>query len=136
NAVQIGGESLPLTYAYKPGEEDDGATLTVPIGQFDAIQPGMLDWVVPGYIEQRVEALLRGLPKQHRKALFPIAEKTLQILARLNPEPRRLVEQLTEILQRDFGVIVRRDEWPEEDLPAHLRPRVQVVDDNQEVIAH
>ncbi|MBN1404468.1 MAG: ATP-dependent RNA helicase HrpA [Opitutales bacterium] len=135
DAVDVGGEKLPLSYSYKPGEEDDGATLSVPLAQFDALQPGMLDWMVPGYIEQRVEALLRGLPKDIRKALFPIAEKTAAILAKLSPSPLPLTEQLSRVMWEQFQIRVRPQDWPHEDIPAHLRPRVQVVDTEQKVIA-
>jgi ATP-dependent helicase HrpA len=135
DAVDVGGEKLEISYAYKPGEADDGATLAVPLAQFDAMKPGMLDWIVPGYIEQRVEALLRGLPKEIRKALFPIAEKTPAILAKLSPSPLPLAEQLSGILWKEYGVRVRADEWPEGEVPQHLRPRVQVVDTENKPLA-
>jgi ATP-dependent helicase HrpA len=135
DAVDVGGEKLPLSYVYKPGEADDGATLSVPLAQFDALKPGMLDWIVPGYIDERVEALLRGLPKEVRKALFPIAEKTPAILAKLVPSPKPLTEQLSDILWKDFNQRVRADDWPHEDVPEYLRPRVQVVDTEEKVVA-
>ncbi len=134
DAVEVAGERLALNYVYKPGEEEDGATLTVPLAQFDAIQPGMLDWIVPGYIEQRVEALLRALPKDARKQLFPIAEKTAAILDKLVPSPRPLTELLSEILLREHGIRVRPQDWPHDEVPAHLRPRVAVVDEQNNVL--
>jgi len=135
DAVDVGGEKLELSYVYKPGEADDGATLNVPLAQFDALKPGMLDWIVPGYIEQRVEALLRGLPKDIRKALFPIAEKSPFILKCLTPSPIPLAEQLAQILWTEFKLRVRPDDWPHEDVPEYLRARVQVVDTEQKVVA-
>lgn len=135
DAVDVAGEKLSLTYAYKPGEADDGATLSVPLAKFDALQPGMLDWIVPGYIEERVEALLRGLPKEIRKALFPIAEKTPAILSKLKPSPKPLADQLTEILWTEYKLRVGAKDWPHEEVPEYLRPRVQVVDTENKVLA-
>ncbi|MFA5257093.1 MAG: ATP-dependent RNA helicase HrpA [Opitutales bacterium] len=135
DAVDLGGETLALSYAYKPGEADDGATLNVPLAQFDALQPGMLDWIVPGYIEQRVEAMLRGLPKDIRKQLFPIAEKTPAILKALTPSPVPLAQQLAQILWKDYSLRVGPQDWPEGEVPEHLRTRVQVVDTEQQVLA-
>jgi ATP-dependent helicase HrpA len=135
DAVNVGGEKLGISYAYKPGEADDGATLSVPLSQFDALKPGMLDWIVPGYVDERVESLIRGLPKEVRVALFPIAEKTAAILAKLVPSPKPLSEQLSEILQKEFNIRVRPQDWPHEDVPEYLRPRVQVVDTENTVIA-
>ncbi|HNX05187.1 MAG TPA: ATP-dependent RNA helicase HrpA, partial [Opitutales bacterium] len=135
DAVEVGGEKIPLSYAYKPGAEDDGATLSVPLAKFEALKPGMLDWIVPGYVEERVEAMLRALPKDVRKALFPIAEKTPAILAKLAPSPKPLPEQLCEILWEDFGQRVRPADLAGCEVPQHLRTRVQVVDSDNKPIA-
>jgi len=135
DAVEVAGEKIPLSYAYKPGEADDGATLSVPLAKFEALQPGMLDWIVPGYVEERVEALLRALPKEVRKALFPIAEKTPAILAKLTPSPAPLAEQLCEILWKDYGQRGRPADLAGSEVPQHLLPRVQVVDSENKPIA-
>ena len=135
DAVEVAGEQIPLSYVYKPGEAEDGATLSVPLAKFEALKPGMLDWIVPGYVEERVEAMLRALPKDVRKALFPIAEKTPAILARLAPSPKPLAEQLSDILWTDYGQRVRAADLAGSEVPQHLIPRVQVVDTENKPIA-
>lgn len=132
--VRIGGEPLPLEYTYSPGEEKDGVTLKVPIGQFDAIQPGMLDWLVPGYLEERINCLLRGLPKAKRKDLFPIGDKVEELLRLLKPSPRPLTEVLAEEIAARYGVRIGRDEWAEEAIPDHLKPRIEVTDKEQRTL--
>ena len=37
-----------------------------PFGAFSGLQPEHLDWAVPGYINERIEFLLKGLPKRDR----------------------------------------------------------------------
>lgn len=126
--IQLGGQALPLEYTYSPGDEKDGVTLKVPIGQFDALQPGMLDWLVPGYLEERINCLLRGLPKAKRKDLFPIGDKVQELMHHLKPSGRPLTEVLGEEIYARYQVRIRPDEWALENIPDHLRPRVEVTD--------
>ena len=63
-SLAIGGSELPLRYRHEPGGKDDCVTLHVPLTQLGAIQQGTLDWAVPGNLEEKIESLLRGLPKQ------------------------------------------------------------------------
>ncbi len=133
--VTLNGRSLSLEYAYKPGEEEDGATLRIPVSEFEAVSAPMLDWVVPGYIEERIACLLRGLPKPLRVQLFPIADKARELAALLEPQPRPLAAILTEAIAERYGVRVRPDDFNEDAVPGHLRPRVLVVDDHGREVA-
>jgi ATP-dependent helicase HrpA len=133
--VKVGDQVMPLEYTYSPGAENDGVTLKVPVGQFDAIQPGMLDWLVPGYLEEKIDCLLRGLPKETRKQLFPIGDRVQELLHHLTPSPRPLTEVLAEEISLRYGVRIRPDEWPEENVPQHLKPRIEVKDTEDRTLA-
>lgn len=134
-AVRIGEDVLPLEYVYSPGAETDGVTLKIPVGQFDALQAGMLDWLVPGYLEEKIECLLRGLPKETRKQLFPIGDKVQELLHFLKPTSRPLAELLTEEIGTRYGVRIRPGDWPEEAIPEHLQPRIEVQDTEGKTLA-
>lgn len=133
--VKVGGDVLPLEYTYSPGAEEDGVTLKVPVGQFDALQPGMLDWLVPGYLEERINCLLRGLPKETRKKLFPIGDKVQELMHFLKPSPRPLSEALSEEIFTRYKVKIRPDEWAEENVPGYLKPRIEVEDTEGRTLA-
>lgn len=135
DGVTFNGSQFDVNYAYKPGQDDDGATLKVPIGQFEALQSGMLDWIVPGYLKERVEILLRSLPKEIRRDLFPIGDKAQELCMRLEPSPRPLTEQLSERILQDYGVRVWPKDWPEDAVPDYLRPRIELTDNDAQVIA-
>ncbi len=53
---------------------------------------------MPGLIEERITALLRGLPKQMRKAFVPIPDTAAKVAARLSPSDRPLIQALAEAL--------------------------------------
>ena len=126
--VSFGNTTLDVNYAFKPGEDEDGATLTVGLDEFHKLNQGILDWVIPGYVEERIEHLVRGLPKDIRRQLFPIAENTRLIAQKVKPSPRPLIEILTQILWEDFKIRVGVSDWNLERVPDHLKPRIEVTD--------
>ncbi len=133
--VRLGERAVSLEYNYTPGEERDGVTLNVPIEEVSALRPGMLDWLVPGYLEERIDCLLRGLPKTTRKRLFPIGDKVGELLDVLKPSARPLTEVLSEEIASRYGVRIGRGEWPEENVPEYLKPRIEVKDTGNRTLA-
>lgn len=133
--IAIGEQTLPIHYAFRPGEQEDGATLQLPVSQFDALQEGMLDWVVPGYIEEKVQTLLRSLPKPVRQKLHPLGDTAEILIRQLKPGPEPLAEQLRARIETHFQLRLPSDIWGARDLPDHLKVRVQLVDGNQKPLA-
>jgi ATP-dependent helicase HrpA len=135
DSADFNGLRLDLAYAYKPGEEDDGATLKIPVEVFESVDAERIEWAVPGYIRQRVEFLLRGLPKEARKQLFPVADLAQELALRVSPADGPLVAQLARLLGELRGVRIRPDDWAPDAVPEHLRPRIEVVDREQRTVA-
>ena len=133
--VNLGGSSLPLRYRHDPGGEADGVTLHVPINQLSAIQEGLLDWAVPGHLEEKVESLLRGLPKAIRVSLHPLKERAAQISRQLKPSDRPLREILSAYLLSEYKIHTNRDDWSRTEIPDYLKPRIQVQTSKGEVLA-
>lgn len=135
DTTEINGLRLPLEYAYQPGEEKDGATLRIPVEKFEQIGPEKLDWMVPGYIRQRIEHLLRGLPKDLRKQLFPLNDLAQELALEVRPGEDSLTEQLARLLREKRNLYIREEDWKAGAVPEHLRPRVEVVDRKQRPVA-
>ncbi|HKJ91253.1 MAG TPA: DUF3418 domain-containing protein, partial [Oceanipulchritudo sp.] len=135
DTAELLGVRLDLEYAYRPGDEEDGATLKVPVEAFEGFDPGMIDWVVPGYIRQRIEYLLRGLPKAVRKELFPLADLAQELALKVSPEKGALLDQLSRLLEAGRGIRIQPRDWPREAVPEYLQPRIEVVDRKDQTIA-
>lgn len=133
--VSLDNRVIPLDYVYKPGDERDGITLRLPYRDRNKLAPGFLDWIVPGNIRESVEVLLRGLPKDARQRLSPIAERVDGIAAQLKPDGRALVQSVAEILSREFGVDATAAQLAAIPLPDHLKVRVEILDDSGAPIA-
>ncbi len=133
--IAIGGSRLALTYRHEPGNEADGVTLRVPIGQLDALRASQLDWAVPGHREETIYCLLRALPKSVRVQLHPLREKSAQICRDLPPSERSLPEALAAHLDTNYRIHTRREDWASAEVPQHLQPRIEVEDKSGQTLA-
>ncbi|NBB78681.1 MAG: DUF3418 domain-containing protein, partial [Verrucomicrobia bacterium] len=134
-SLRLGGSEIPLHYRNERGSEEDGVTLRLPLAQVDVLQQSTLDWAVPGHLDEKIECLLRALPKQIRVQLHPLKERAAEIRSAIKPGDRPLTEQLAEHLRRQYGIDTYRNQWARADLPTHLKPRIQVENSRNEVLA-
>lgn len=56
-----------LTYRLEPGERTDGIEAEISLVDAANADPGRFDWLVPAWLEAKVEAVLRGLPRAVRR---------------------------------------------------------------------
>ncbi|NCA68829.1 MAG: ATP-dependent RNA helicase HrpA [Sphingobacteriia bacterium] len=133
--LQVGATALPLQYRLAPGEDDDGLTLVVPLPLINQVTPERLDWLVPGLLEARITALLRGLPKAIRTALVPVPDTAARLAAVLEPSERPLTRAIAEQLAVTQGVHIPEDAWDLQSVPAHLRMKVRLVDEQGRALA-
>lgn len=126
-SVQVAGRDVPLRYAYAPGEEHDGVSLQVPITLVQHLQPGTLEWAIPGWREEQIRNLLKALPKALRVPLMPLEPKVAEIARELQPGSARLLEALSRFIHERYRVPVTAASWPADALPNFLRPRIEVT---------
>jgi ATP-dependent helicase HrpA len=133
--VSLGNTALPLTYAYTPGHDADGVTVRVPLPVAAQLTTGQIQWMVPGLREEQAGVLLRALPKAVRKTLMPLEPKIREIAAEFEPGRGDFLAALADFLSRKYRVTVRAEDWPPQSLPAHLQPRIEVVDRRNQTVA-
>jgi ATP-dependent helicase HrpA len=125
--LQAAGRSLELRYRFEPGADADGVTLRVPAALAPAVPQAAVEWLVPGLLREKVETLVRGLPKAVRKRLVPLNE-TVDVILREMPQGRgSFLTALGEFVHRRFGVDIPSSAWPVEALPDHLKMRLAVT---------
>ncbi len=135
DSVTVGNRELPITYAYAPGEEHDGPTLKVPLGVLADVKDAAVVWSVPGLREEQIAWLLRELPKASRRDLQPFAPKVKEIVVEFRPSGGRFLDELAAFITRKYGIAVPAGTWTPDQLPNHLRPRVEVLGPNQKPLA-
>ena len=134
-ALQLGGSKILLQYRNEPGTDEDGVTLRLPLSQVDVIGQGTLDWAVPGHLEEKIECLLRALPKEIRIRLHPLKERAAELKIKLKPSERPLTEQLSNLLRKDYKIETYKDHWQNAQVPEHLKPRIQIENTKGEALA-
>ncbi len=134
-AVEVGGAAVSLSYAYAPGETWDGVTLRLPAEVARTATAASVAWSVPGLRAELALELLGSLTKTSRRALQPFAPKVEEIVRDLRPEGPTLAHDLSRFVRERYGVTVPVSEWRPESLPAHLRPRMEVVGPDQQPLA-
>lgn len=128
DSVSLGNAVLPLVYAFNPGDETDGVTVQVPLSVAAQLTPGQIQWMVPGLREEQISLLLRALPKAIRRPLAPLDVRASEVAREFDPGRGDFLTALAEFLTRKYRIHIRRTDWAEQSLPAHLCPRVDVVD--------
>src|SRR5690606_37183616 len=124
--LEVGGNRLPLRYRFEPAAEDDGVTVEVPRHLLPLLKEEHVEWLVPGWLEEKVVAMLRALPKSARRRIVPIPEHARACLALLRPGQGRLRAALAEVLQRTAGLQVEPETWQRLELEPWLRMRIEV----------
>ena len=118
---QAGDLSLPVTYRFEPGAEDDGITVHVPVEVLARLGGDEFAWHVPALREELVTALIRSLPKDLRRNFVPAPDTARAVLGTLEPGAEPLLQSLQRALQRRTGVLVPVDAFDIDKLPSHLR---------------
>lgn len=134
DSVHIQNNPLPIRYAFKPGEHEDGAIVDVPADILVQMREQELDWMIPGLIRDRCVATLKGLPKHLRKQFIPVPDfvdefmQTLPLKATEVAPQSSLFVLLREYVKRRKNIQLDMEELQAVELPPHLRPYIRVLD--------
>ncbi|MCM2310989.1 MAG: ATP-dependent RNA helicase HrpA [Steroidobacteraceae bacterium] len=127
--LDVDGNQLPLSYRFDPTDPDDGVTLDVPLPLLGSLPARRIEWLVPGYLQDKLVALLRGLPKDVRRELVPIPDAALRLRSALEPfGAGSLFERLAERVTAEAGARVDAAQLAAIPLSPWLRMNVRVLD--------
>ncbi|HEX7048166.1 MAG TPA: ATP-dependent RNA helicase HrpA [Gammaproteobacteria bacterium] len=134
-AILVNGVPMPLEYHFAPGGELDGVILDVPVelvGQVPRERPA---WLVPGYIEEKVTAMIRALPKALRRNFVPAPDFARAAVESMPFAEGNLHEQLAKQLTRMSGNVIEPEVFHGLDIPAHLLMKFRLRDANGNELA-
>ena len=129
DTLSVDGNELRLHYLFDPTSVDDGATVDVPLPLLGQLSVAQLDWLVPGFLREKVVALLRGLPKDLRRGLVPIPDAADRFVARLRDDGGgALFDRLARFVTEETGQATGPEALRAVELPPWLRFNVRVLD--------
>ena len=133
--IIMGSKQIEVDYQYQPGEANDGVTAKVPARMTKHIDAQAIQWLVPGLLEEKITALIKGLPKAYRKKLVPVAQTVEMIMAKMTmAREDSLINCLSRFIGQQFGIVIPAAAWDERLLPDHLRMRISLTDEHGKVI--
>jgi ATP-dependent helicase HrpA len=133
--IDIGNQSFDCTYSFQPGENVDGVTVKIPSSLAPAIPSDSTNWLVPGLYQEKITALIKGLPKAFRKQLVPVTRTVDVIIDEMPKEENSLITALGKFIYSRFNVDIPAAAWSENLLPEHLKMRFVITGPEGEELA-
>jgi len=139
DTLRLHGAAISATYKFDPSADDDGVTLAIPLGLLPQLDPGELDWTMPGWQAEKITYLLHDLPKTTRREVSE-AGGSLNDVARslaetLVPFEGPMMPALARALSTLTSARVAPDQFHPENAPRHLRFLIEVLGDEGRVVA-
>ena len=132
--LRLGGVDCTVSYLHEPGDNKDGVTVEVPLFVLNQVNEERCEWLVPGMLKDKVQALLKSLPQRPRSRLVPLPESAEKITTQLN-EPETfghggLTDTLLRVVRGLVNVEVKLTDFKLDMLPPHLFMNFKVVDEH------
>ncbi|MCP4009929.1 MAG: ATP-dependent RNA helicase HrpA [Proteobacteria bacterium] len=124
-----GDHRLSLDYHFSPGESNDGISARIPLPLLNQLSQADFDKLVPGYLPEKIEHLIRSLPKAQRKQLVPIPDTVAYANQQLKDDARPLLEALAGLLSQRSGQRISTGDFDTKTLPAHLSMKLVLLDE-------
>ena len=131
---QQGSLTLPLSYHFSPGDEDDGISVLIPVGILNQIENKGFDWLIPALRLELITALIRGLPKSLRRNFVPAPNYAQACLSVISNADTSLTAALEKQLLRMTGVRLPEDAWQGIELVPHLAMNFKIVNENGKLL--
>ena len=96
--VRLGGIDCRATYLHDPGDPKDGLTVEVPLFALNQVSEDRCEWLVPGMLREKIQALLKSLPQKPRSRFVPLPESALRLEQELGTPERYGQGSLTDAL--------------------------------------
>lgn len=138
--VRLGGVDCAASYLHEPGDARDGLTVTVPLFVLNQVSDERCEWLVPGMLQAKIQALLKSLPQRPRSRFVPLPESAARI-AELFSAPERfgqgsLTDALLKQVRDETSLDVKRADFKLDMLSPHLFMNFRVVDEHGRQLGH
>ncbi|PUE11105.1 ATP-dependent RNA helicase HrpA [Limnohabitans sp. T6-5] len=132
--IRLGGTDCQATYLHEPGDGRDGVTVTVPLFVLNQVSEDRCEWLVPGLLKDKIQALLKSLPQRPRSRFVPLPESATRLAAELSLPELFGSGSLTDVLLKkardETSLDIKRTDFKHEMLSPHLFMNLCVVDEH------
>ena len=138
--VRLGGVDCAASYLHEPGDVRDGITVTIPLFVLNQVSDERCEWLVPGMLKDKIQALLKSLHQRPRSRFVPLPESAARLAALLGTPERFGTGSLTDVLLKqvrdETSLDVKRADFKLDMLSPHLFMNFRVVDEHGRQLGH
>ncbi len=132
--IRMGGVDCAASYLHEPGDPRDGLTVAVPLFVLNQVSDERAEWLVPGILKDKVQALLKSLPQRPRSRFVPLPESAARLAAALSTPQAwgggSLTDALLKLVRDETSLDVKRADFKLDMLAPHLFMNFRVVDEH------
>jgi len=132
--IRLGGVDCAAIYLHEPGDAKDGLTVTVPLFVLNQVNEERCEWLVPGMLKDKVQALIKTLHQRPRSRLVPLPDTASKMAETLNaPEVfghGSLIDAVLKLVRLATSLDVVRADIKADMLSPHFFMNFRVVDEH------
>ncbi|WP_205838337.1 DUF3418 domain-containing protein [Neisseria meningitidis] len=137
---QTADGKFKLSYRFEPHHPLDGVTLTLPLTVLNRLHAPSLEWLVPGMLREKIQLLIKALPKQIRRICVPVPDFITKFLESNPDRQAAIIPQLAHFIAKSAGDIrifeqIDQDAWAAQELPEHCYLNLRIIDDGGQELA-
>ena len=132
--LRLGGVDCLATYLHEPGDARDGVTVDVPLFALNQVNEERCEWLVPGMLKDKVQALIKTLHQRPRSRLVPLPDTAARMAEQLN-QPQlfgagSLTDAVLKWVRDATSIDIKRADLKLDMLPPHLFMNFRVLDEH------
>ena len=137
---QTSDGKFKLSYRFEPHHPLDGVTMTVPLTVLNRLHAPSLEWLVPGMLREKIQLLIKALPKQIRRICVPVPDFITKFLESNPDRQAAIIPQLAHFIAKSAGDMrileqIDQDAWAAQELPEHCYLNLRIIDDGGQELA-
>ena len=137
---QTADGKFKLSYRFEPHHPLDGVTMTVPLTVLNRLHASSLEWLVPGMLREKIQLLIKALPKQIRRICVPVPDFITKFLESNPDRQAAIIPQLAHFIAKSAGDMrileqIDQDAWAAQELPEHCCLNLRIIDDGGQELA-
>jgi len=132
--LRLGGVDCSATYLHEPGDAKDGVTVDVPLFALNQVNEERCEWLVPGMLKDKIQALIKTLHQRPRSRLVPLPDTAAGFAEQLHqPEvfgTGSLTDAVLKLVRDKTAVDVKRGDLKLDMLAPHFFMNFRVLDEH------
>lgn len=129
------GNRFQLEYYLEPSDPADGVTAIVPLVALNHLPANAFDWLVPGWLTDKIVAMIRTLPRTVRTRLVPAPDVAQRVAREIRFGEASFLATLADRLGNIAGEVIPISAFNLDEVPPHLRVNIRVVDESGKTLA-